>query len=279
MSQHTDLIELPHPDNLLVVEALDYNNPYDYKRLHRHDYFEIIMTESGEGNQLIDFTSYNMQAGEVYVIFPGQVHLMNRNTANGLIIQFRKNIFEYIFSLKHYNLYNSNAMCHCDTTTFKHMYQMAEQINNLLTGTETLSSFSKHKALSYLQIILLTLAEQKNTTPGTDKERNMLDEYLSLITTHIYDKKKVTEYAQLLNCSADKLNEICKKAINQTASSLIQEALLMEIRRLLLMNEMSLKEIAFHLNFDSQSNFSGFVKNQTGLSPTELQHAVWEIYK
>lgn len=278
MHNHTNLIELPHPGSMLIVEALDYNNPYDYKRMHRHDYYEVILVNSGVGNQIIDFSSYSIQQGDIYLVYPGQVHLMHRNTANGLVIQFRKNIFEYIFSLKHYNLYN-NALYKYDTTTFNHLFHIAEQIKDILSASQTLTSFSKHKALSYLQIILLTLAEQKSTTPGTDKERNMLDEYLSLITTHIYDKKKVTEYAQLLNCSADKLNEVCKKAINQTASSLIQEALLMEIRRLLLMNEMSLKEIAFHLNFDSQSNFSGFVKNHTNLSPTELQNAVWEIYK
>ncbi len=279
MQSHTDLIELPHPGSMLVVEPLDYNNPYDYKRMHRHDYYELILVNSGNGNQIIDFSSYAIQQGDIYVVYPGQVHLMHRESANGLVLQFRKNIFEYIFSLKHYNLYSNNALYKYDAATFNHLFHIAEQIKTILSASQSLTSFSKHKAYSYLQIILLSLAEVNNTKTANDIDRNMMDEYLSLISTHVFEKKKVTEYAQMLNCSADKLNEVCKKAINQTASSLIQEALLMEIRRLLLMNEMSLKEIAFHLNFDSQSNFSGFVKKQTGLSPTELQTAVWEIYK
>jgi len=53
---------------------------------------------------------------------------------------------------------------------------------------------------------------------------------------------------------------------------------LLEIRRLLLLNELSLKEIAYELNFDTQGNFNAFVKAKTQMTPKELQKAVLEIY-
>jgi AraC family transcriptional regulator, transcriptional activator of pobA len=271
-------VELPQPNKLLVIEPLDYPNPYDYKKLHRHDYFELILVNEGQGSQLIDFTSYDIGQGGLYVIYPGQVHLMNRNTAKGLVIQFRKDIFEYIHPVKHYNLYVNAADIQCSNNDFNHLYDIAERINKLVSSNNVLSPVTKHKAYSYLQIILLSLVELSTSKQFRDNEHHIIEEYLSLITSHIQSRKKVSEYSTLLGCSPDKLNELCKAALGKTALELIHEELILEIRRLLLLNEMSLKEIAFELNFDSQANFSGFIKTKTGLTPTELQTSVLEIY-
>jgi AraC-like DNA-binding protein len=245
--------------------------------MHRHDYFEIILVNEGAGNQLIDFTSYDFAAGEVYVIYPGQVHLMNRETSNGLLIQFRKDLFEYLHPVKHYHLYSATSL-HIERQQFEHLYDIALRIRAVLTTNKQVSSIALHKAYSYLQIILISLIEAGSEKLVNDKERHILEEYLSLITTHILDKKKVSEYCSILGCNTDKLNEICKRILGKTALELIHEEQLLEIRRLLLLNEMSLKEICYHLNFDSQANFSGFIKTRTGLTPTELQKSVLEMY-
>lgn len=40
------------------ILPLDHTNPYDFKREHRHTYFEIMLIEKGGCNQLIDFKNY-----------------------------------------------------------------------------------------------------------------------------------------------------------------------------------------------------------------------------
>lgn len=74
-------VTLPHPNKLLLIEPIDYTNSYDFLRPHRHDYFEIILVKSGKGSQYIDFQLYEMKGGQIFNIYPGQVHLMQRNTA------------------------------------------------------------------------------------------------------------------------------------------------------------------------------------------------------
>lgn len=269
-------VDLPHPGKMLMIESLDYNNPYDYKSMHRHDYFEIIFIKDGEGSQLIDFTSYPMVKGNIFIIYPGQVHLMNRNTTEGILIQFKKDIFEYIHPVKHFDLYNA-SLVQADDTLFDHLYDIASRMRELVKK-DHLSSITTHKAYSYLQIILISLVETVSDRINHDRESMILEEYLSLITTNVHTKKKVSEYCTLLNCSAEKLNETCKKTLGKTALELIHEELILEIRRLLLLNEFSLKEMAFQLNFDSQANFSSFIKTKTGMNPSTLQKAVLEIY-
>jgi AraC family transcriptional regulator, transcriptional activator of pobA len=273
----SEAVSLPHPGKLLIIEPLDYPNPYDYHHPHRHDYFEIILVKSGNGYQIVDFQPYNIQGGQLYTIYPGQVHLMERNTAQGMIIQFRKNIFEFIHPLKHSHLYFSQPQFDLDEETFSHLYDQTLSIYQLLQ-TEDLSALSIHKAYSYLQIILITLTELHSNNVDLQVQQ-VVTQFISLLPQYIRSKKKVAEYCELMGCSADKLNLACKNGLGKTALKLIHEELILEIRRMLLLNQLSLKEIAYELNFDSPANFSGFIKASTGLTPTELQASILKIYK
>jgi AraC family transcriptional regulator, transcriptional activator of pobA len=265
-------VVLPHPNRLLVIEPLDYPNPYDFSRPHRHDYFEIILVKSGSGHQYIDFKPYEMKSGQLYNVYPGQVHLMHRYNAQGLLIQFRKDLFEFIHPLQHYNLYISNPLFNPDGKTFSHLYSLAEEIAVLL-AQDHLPQLGIYKAYCYLQIILISLSEMqdKSITLGN---HHLVSQFLSLLSQNIYSRRKVTEYCEMINCSQEKLNNACRKALGKNALELIHEELVLEIRRLLLLSPLSLKEIAFELNFDSQANFSIFIKNKTGLTPSELQASI-----
>lgn len=269
-------VSLPHPGRMLVIEPLDYENPYDFHKPHRHDYFEIILVKEGEGRQLIDFSEYTMLPGLIFTVYPGQVHHMHRNSAQGLLLQFRKDMFEFIQPLKHYDLYFPKPEFRPDTAGFAHLYDLCTRIHTLLSST-VLSSFSTLKAYSYLQIVLLSLCEMydKDLSPGNEQ---VLGRFLSLLTTHSQTRMKVSEYCTMLGCSSDKLNQACKRTLGKTALELIHEELILEIRRLMLVSDLSLKEIAFELNFDSQANFSGFIKSHTGLSPSGLQQSILKIY-
>jgi len=269
-------VSLPHPRKMLMIEALDYTNPYDFQRMHRHEYFEIILVREGTGQQRIDFSLYEMKKGSVYTVYPGQLHLMERGTANGLLIQFRKEIFELIPPLKHYFFYfNNAAVLTCDVT-FQHLYELATRMQSSLNN-EQLTSLSIFKVYSYLQVMLITLVEHCSYRSDY-LQHNLVAQYLSLVTTHIHTKKKVGDYCSLLGCNAEKLNKACRESLGKTALEIIHEEVMLEIRRLMALGGLSLKEIAFELNFDAQQNFSAFVKQKTGLAPSELLQAVRKIH-
>jgi len=267
-------ISLPHPGKLLIIEPLDYPNPYDFHHPHRHDYFEIILVKSGCGQQFIDFNPYLIQQGQVFTVYPGQVHLMQRGTAQGLLIQFRKDIFEFIYPLRHYDLYFPEPVFNLDQTTFTRLYSFAESILEL-NQTELLSSLSIYKAYSYLQIILISLTEHYSKNSNF-QDGHLIVQFLSLVTQHIKSKKKVIDYCDLLGCSPDKLTAACKNGIAKTPLKLIHEETILEIRRLMLLNQLSLKEIAYYMNFDSPANFSAFIKTHTGQTPSELQGSIFK---
>ena len=264
-----DLVRLPHPNTLLTVESLDYPNPYDFNIPHRHDYFEIVLIKNGGGEQLIDFTKTALTSNSIYVIYPRQIHLLNRDKAEGLLIQFRKDVFEFIFPLQHHYLYFTNPEVQLKKNDFDHLYELTQNILSLYKS-DTLSPLSIHKSFSYLQIVLISLIEfrqQKSLNPSD----NFAGQFLQLVSHNIKEKRKVSEYATMMNLSSDKLTALCKASLGETPLKIIHEELLLEINRLLILGEFSLKEIAYELNFESPSNFSAFVKTSTGLPPSELQ--------
>jgi len=268
-------VSLPQKEKPVIIEPLDYNNPYDFNKPHRHDYFEIVLVKSGSGSQVIDFSAYTMSAGQLYAIYPGQVHLMQRCSAQGLLIQFRKDIFRFIQPLQHYHLYFKEQAFTLKPDTFAHFYEVAERIMALIEVKE-INTLSAHKIYSYLQILLLSLPELQ--TQSVTIHQDLVVRFLSLLPDNIRGRKKVSDYCALMGCSLDKLNDACKTSLGKTALKLIHEELLLEIRRMLLLNTLSLKEIAYELNFDSPANFNGFIKAQTGLTPSGLQASILEIY-
>ncbi len=272
MMNSFELVSLPHPSKLFIVEPLDYPNPYNFHRLHRHDYFEIILISEGQGSQTIDLNTYKMTPGQVSIIYPGQTHLMQRDSANGLILQFRKDIFEFIHPLKHYHLYSSTPIYTPHESVFDHMIDLTRWMQEI-QKKEQIPVFETYKAYSYLQILLLTLAEQ-HLASFNNANSALVSRFLSVITGCLHKKMKVTEYCAMIGCNAEKLNKACKEILGKNALELIHEEVMIEIKRLLHLEQMSLKEIAFELDFDSQQNFSAFVKTKTGMSPSELQQSI-----
>ncbi len=264
-----NIVSLPHSNKFLYVETLDYPNAYDFHSPHRHDYFEIILIKESGGHQLIDFTKYELNKGAAYVVYPGQIHLLKREKAQGLVVQFRKDIFEYIFPVKHHLLYFKNPELLLDEDTFAHLYDMALRIDRL-NRTENLTAVASHKPFSYLQIILLSLIESRESSSQAE-HNTFASGFLELLSTHIVQKRKVADFADMMSINTEKLTALCKQAFGKTPLKLIHEELLLEIKRLILLNQYTLKEIAFELNFDSQANFSAFIKTSTGKTPTELQ--------
>jgi hypothetical protein len=87
---------LRQADRLLHISPFSDEIPYDFRRPHRHDYFEFFLFTAGGGTHYIYFTGHPIMAGCVHVIFPSQIHLLKRTGATGFIIICRK---EYMSAL------------------------------------------------------------------------------------------------------------------------------------------------------------------------------------
>lgn len=96
-------------------------------------------------------------------------------------------------------------------------------------------------------------------------------EFNELLRSYVKKERNVQFYAEQMNVSIAKLTEICKEVFRTTPKKIIASAVVNEIKLLLKHTPLTIKEIAFELNFEDVSNFIRFFIKATGMSPKEYR--------
>ena len=95
--------------------------------------------------------------------------------------------------------------------------------------------------------------------------------FKELLEKHIRDERQVNDYAKRLGISRISLNAAIKKQFGITATDMIKERLLFEIKTELLYTTKNISEIAFDLHFSEPNNLIRLFKSKTGLSPNAFR--------
>ena len=96
---------------------------------------------------------------------------------------------------------------------------------------------------------------------------SILERFSKLVEIHFKNTHGVKEYADMLHVTPNHLNRLIKQQSKKTASSIIQERIILEIKSLLKYSDKTISEIAFELNFTDSAHFSHFFKQAAGMSP------------
>lgn len=90
------------------------------------------------------------------------------------------------------------------------------------------------------------------------------------------DTKKITpsvsDIAEQLHINANYLNDVIKKLTGKTASSFIQDKLILEAKSYLIHTPLQVAEIAYCLGFDTPQYFNHFFKKHCGITPLAFRH-------
>jgi len=267
----------------VFVKDIAYKNPYDFTCEHRHTYFEIFFFETGGGRQLIDFTELPVLSNSCYIVFPQQVHLLQRDAkSSGMLLQFSGECIpsEQIKNLLRQASFGMNAAVLFERDAQK-IKQLKQVVLLLKDATEKPASYSHEITTHYLSALLFQLMQFSEVTAQYifTEDRKLLYSFQLLLEEQFLKNHSVQHYASLLNTTERKLSEITKKYFGLNPLHVIHNRLLLEAKRMILFEDTSHKEIAFHLGFDSPASFSQFIKNKTGLAPSDLKKQLVKIHK
>ena len=107
---------------------------------------------------------------------------------------------------------------------------------------------------------------EQNRTHSSITER-----FTKLVDAHYKSIRGVKEYADMLHVTPNHLNRLIKKQSQKTASSIIQDRLILEMKTMLKYSTKNISEIAFELNFTDVAHFSNFFKQATQTTPKSFR--------
>jgi len=240
---------------------------------HKHDFFLFMLFEQGSGSHSIDFIDYPVEEYQLHLLFPEQIHQwkLGANTVAHQVM-INRQTFETLANSLRFSLmlYQNYPVIKLNKATFEQILHEIKQVKAELEAANSLAEIITTR----LRLIALMISREAETIFNKQtvyQSKPVLFKYLALIDKHYKSEKLVSYYAGQLNISANYLNILCQKHFHVSATALIHERLILEIKRILLTTENPIKAIAFDLGFYDMAYFSKFFKKHTHISPKQFR--------
>lgn len=109
--------------------------------------------------------------------------------------------------------------------------------------------------------------EKEGTSASSHGQRRLYDQFMELVSRYHQQERQVQFYADKLHISPKYLSMSVKAFSGKNPSDWIADFVIAEAKSLLYYSDLSVQEVAYRLNFPSQSSFGKFFKQKTGISP------------
>jgi len=266
-----------------IEELLERKLDHNIYNNHIVNFYIIIFIVKGEGQHTIDFTDYTYSKGSILLIRKDQIHKFFRNTTViGYLLIFTEefivshlNELEAIKSLQLFNELLSYPILKLQDENL--------EFANFVALTKQLESEDKFRdeysigiTRSTLHIMLTKLFRIKSKQGELLSKNKYLTEFLSFqsnVEMNCFKRIKVKDYAKEMGFSTKTLNNIVRSVVNKPAKTFIDEIAIMQIKRLLICTNQSVKEISYTAGFDDPANFFKFFKKYVGTSPDVFRKA------
>ena len=255
-------------------------DPCDDADLHRiRDLYKFIWVREGRVQLRIDHIPLELHAGELVPLTPHHRLEIPQIYAEVLIHAFDSN-FYCIFG--HDGEVSCSGLLFNGTSELLRLELTEERaaalgrvIDDLRAEYEVADGLREEMLRMQLKrfIILCTRFARERFAVHADREKlfDIVRRYYVLVDEHFRTRKRVQDYAGLLNRSPKTLANLFAAYGQPSPLSIIRDRVNAEARRLLLYTSKSAKEIAYLLGYEDTAAFSRFFAKMNGESITAFR--------
>lgn len=259
---------------------LDNQCPYDCHRL--------LWLKEGTGTISIDFVPFDLVPNSLFFIGPGQLLSLEHSELGDRLVLAFDDAFLYAQAgdsdwLGRCNLVGNAAVPFvclppAEVAPFEALVAL------LLAEWQRDASAQQAPLLRNYVKNLLFLAERVQQQQAAHPRVLTEDCALFLafkqtLEQQVHVQRLVTDYAQALHVTPKRLNQLVKKLMDKTAGDYILERVMLEAKRRIYFEPVSIKEVAFALGFDDPANFSRAFRRRTGISPEHFRQQAAQMDK
>lgn len=270
------------PFDLLSLNDIIQNENLDHilTDYQVNDFYTLIVFTDGSGQHTIDFTDYPIARGTILSIRKGQIHKFFKSNAQGYVLLLLDDFFISYFDksevLKTMQLFNeliSSPIVQMSEDEFQKICYMIDEIHQEYFSVN--DELTMGIVRSSVQIILNKVFRFKSKNCKAFQEKKYLKDFTTfqeLVESQCFLTKTVADYADQMCVTPRTLNNITTTIINKSAKQFIDEVVTVQIKRLLLHSDQSVKEIAFQAGFEESTNLYKFFKKHAGLTPEAFRN-------
>jgi len=238
---------------------------------HRQTINSIILVTKGSIVASSGFDNYTIDQNAMIVIPAGQITSLSfmSDGIEGFYLHFSTNyLSDTGLDLSDWLI---KPVIKFDKAELKHLVPLLERMQKL-NENETNTAIIKLYLTTFL-------AEMKQSIDFRMRinfpahERITL-EFKKLLNYNITKQSSIKFYATELNVTPNHLNKSVKATLGRSASSLIDETLILEAKILMQKSNMAVSEVAFEIGFEDVSYFGRFFKKHTSLTPKEYRKMI-----
>jgi cytochrome c oxidase cbb3-type subunit I len=261
--------------NYFDIKTFDANalNPPPI-RMEKLVAFEILYFETGAGTLSIDGEEHSIDGPVIFCLCPGQTRSFSlKGAGKGYELSFSEDFLFLCASfaqkagwLNYYQTGKRMPAIKIGAALHREMSQILRKMLREHTKDHVLRSEILSGLLNILVIDFTRELVENGQGMMQSRSNEIVDRFLGLVKVNCKKLKRTGQYADLLCCTSNYLNQIVKKTTGRTASFHIQETIMLEAKQYLLHKNSSMKEVACHVGFDDFSHFSKFFKKCSGIN-------------
>lgn len=246
---------------------------------YRHSFYAVYWIHQGSGSHVIDFEDYEIKPGRVFYIRPGQVHFLHADASVCYsALQFTEEFMLPLYKDLLSGLENIQVYKDLDG---EEQFRLRSLFGRM--QQESVGRLPDSVAILQSEINTLMLEIRRMGTQGAitvqQSVPDLLLRFKQLVEERFLDSRQVKDYASLLGITPNYLNVQTQKYWGESALSLINKRIVLEIKRRLLGSDADVSEIAYALDFNELSYFSRFFKRNVGLTPNAFRRQMNEMYQ
>ena len=244
--------------------------------LHRHDFYVLVLFTNGTGLHKIDFDTFDITKGSLFLMQPGQIHLGELSSdIDGYIVFFSKEIYNLHFrdkKIEEYLFFQSSKNNPELVLNTVEMKQIQPFFELMVSENQKDQIQKKDKMLNLLDCILIEILRIYNIESNhlTSTYNHKLKEFEILLEEYYKIEKSPSFYADKMSITLKHLNRISKNILNITITELITRRVILESKRIMVDKNKNIAQIADELGYSNYSYFSKLFKKNVGITPTEF---------